>query len=95
MGFASLACVTCHGPDGKGGQVRMMMSSFTAPDIRYSTLTAVSQGMDHPPYTDETIKQAITQGVDPGGNALNFPMPRWSMSDQDLNDLIGYLKTLK
>lgn len=89
-----MACVSCHGPDGKGGQVRMMMGSFTAPDIRYSALTS-SQDTDHPAYTDETIKRAITQGLDPAGKSLDWPMPRWSMSDQDLNDLIDYLKTLK
>ena len=94
MAPANLACGSCHGADGKGGQVQMMMGTFTTPDIRYNTLTS-SQGMDHPPYTDETIKQAITQGLDPAGKPLNWPMPRWSMSEQDLNDLIGYLKTLK
>jgi len=95
-----MACVTCHGSDGRGGPVTMMMGTFEAPDIRYHTLTETDhdesgeEHEEHPPYTDATIKQAITQGIDPAGDPLTWPMPRWQMSDQDLNDLIAYLKTL-
>jgi hypothetical protein len=38
MQAGRMACAGCHGSDGRGGTVRMMMSSFDAPDIRYSTL---------------------------------------------------------
>jgi mono/diheme cytochrome c family protein len=91
------ACVTCHGRDGRGGQVRVMMYSYTAPDIRYETLTSpmAHGGESHPPYTDATLKRAITQGVDPAGAPLEAPMPRWQMSAGDLDDLIAYLKTLR
>jgi len=74
-----------------------MMTNEIAPDIRYSHLVEEEhgEGEEHPPYTDELIKQAITQGLDPGGNPLSPTMPRWRMSERDLNDLIEYLKTLK
>lgn len=93
--MGEMACERCHGPDGRGGEVRMMMRTFTAPDIRYSSLTGEDPDMEHPPYTDGTIKRAITEGVDPAGHELEWPMPRWTMSNQDLDDLIAYLKTLK
>lgn len=48
----------------------------------------------HPPYTDELIKRAITEGLDPGGKPLDKTMPRWKMSDRDLDDVIAYLKQL-
>jgi cytochrome c oxidase subunit II len=51
--------------------------------------------MDHPPYTEETLKRAIIQGIDPAGEPLEWPMPRWNMSDEDLNDLIDFLKMLE
>jgi cytochrome c oxidase subunit 2 len=91
-----MACANCHGPDGRGGRVRMMMGSFVAPDIRYKTLTAAehAEGEEHPPYTDETIKRAITQGIDPAGKPLDWPMPRWTMTEADLEDLLAFLKTL-
>ncbi len=100
MGGGMTTCASCHGPDGRGGRVRMMMRTFEAPDIRYKTLTAEEHGeegegeMTHEPYTDETIKRAITEGVEPDGESLDWPMPRWTMSDEDLNDLLEFLKTL-
>jgi len=91
-------CAGCHGANGLGGRGRMMMSTFEAPDIRYSTLTAESHGDEdehaHEPWTEETIKRAITEGIEPDGEALEWPMPRWSMSDEDLDDLLEFLKAL-
>lgn len=93
----TMSCVECHGANGKGGSVRMMMWVYQAPDIRYSTLTTEGHG-DHEgekPYTDELIKRAITQGLDSEGMQLEPPMPLWQISEEDLDDLIDYLKTLK
>ncbi|MCZ7574412.1 MAG: cytochrome c [Ardenticatenaceae bacterium] len=93
-----MTCAACHGPDGRGGTVTMMMGTFVAPDIRYPTLTQGEHGdahETHPPYSDETITRAITEGIDPAGEPLAWPMPRWRMSEGDLNDLLDYLKTLK
>jgi hypothetical protein len=71
----------------------MMMWTFNASDIRYSSLTS---GIgDEKPYTDELIKRAITEGLDPEGKKLDPPMPVWQMSGEDQNDLLDYLKTLK
>ena len=88
-----LACVNCHGSEGHGGRVNFMMQTFDVPDITWPILTG--QYEDHQPYTEGTVKQAITQGVDPAGNSLEYPMPRWQMSAQDLNDLVAFIKTLK
>ena len=90
-----LACVTCHGPQGHGGTVQFMMQSFDVPNITWPELTGPDPDMEHPPYTEETLKRAITEGIDPGGDPLEYPMPRWSMSAGDLNDLVGFIKTLK
>jgi cytochrome c oxidase subunit II len=98
MQAGSMACADCHGSDGRGGTVRMMMSSFDAPDIRYSTLIEGEHGDahgEHAPYMDEDIKRAITEGIDPAGEELEWIMPRWEMTDEQLNDLIAYMKTLE
>jgi mono/diheme cytochrome c family protein len=95
-----LACVDCHGADGRGGERRMMMETFRAPDIRWEALTGDhadhkrSAGGEHPPYTTETLRLAITRGIDSGGEPLDPAMPRWSMTRNDLSDLIEYLQTL-
>ncbi len=88
-----LACVNCHGPEGHGGTVRMMMSSIDVPNITWPTLTSPTE--DRPAYTENTVKKAITTGIDSAGNQLEAPMPVWHMSDNDLNDLITFIKTLK
>lgn len=89
------SCASCHGTDGRGRSTMM----FVSPNITYRNLTDPA-GMLEPggarghQYTDEQIKRAITQGVDAEGAALAWPMPRWRMTDQELNDLIAYLQTL-
>ncbi len=83
-----LACASCHGPDGRGGKVSMMMSTFSAPDIRWSVLS--QEG-----YTTDTLKRAISEGLDESGDALEWQMPRWRMSAGDMNDLVNYLQTLQ
>jgi cytochrome c oxidase subunit II len=93
MMMMRLACVNCHRPGGHGGRINMMMYSVDVPNISWPELTA--QDMDHPPYTEETLKRAIIQGIDPAGSPLKYPMPRWRMSDNDLNDLVNYIETLK
>ncbi|MHB0856800.1 MAG: c-type cytochrome [Anaerolineae bacterium] len=95
----SLACVDCHGSDGRGGGVRFGMQIVEVPDIRYEVLTGESMEHDeeeeeHPPFTDETIRRAITEGIDPAGEPLDWPMPRWRIAEEDLDDLIKYLKQL-
>jgi cytochrome c oxidase subunit 2 len=94
-----IACVDCHGPEGKGGTVSMMMRSFDVPNITWSHLTEEEHEEedheDHPPYTEETLKRAITQGLDPAGEPLDEFMPKWQMSAPDLSDLVDFIKTLK
>ena len=90
------SCVSCHGPGARGGNI-VPMTNLVAPDIRYKTLTSTAEGMlgeEHPPYTDATIRRAVTQGLDQAGHRLSPVMPRWDMSEKDLNDLVSYLKTL-
>ena len=80
-------CVSCHGIKGRGG-VPVMMGAAIPADITYQELME-----DH--YTDALIKRAITQGIDEEGKPLDWTMPRWQMSDPDLNALIDYLKKLR
>ncbi|MEE8403131.1 MAG: cytochrome c [Candidatus Hydrothermarchaeaceae archaeon] len=92
------SCVECHGVDGKEGGIPMMCSE-EVPSITYHDLTegeheAHEGEEEHQPYTDEAIKKAITEGIEPDGEGLDPCMPKWDMSDEDLNDVIEYLKTL-
>lgn len=88
-----LACVNCHGTDGHGGRVRLMMSSFDVPNIAWPVLSKA--GDDRPAYDEQAFKTAVTQGIDPSGSDLEAPMPVWQMSAGDLDDLLAFIKTLK
>lgn len=96
---SGLGCAACHGTDGRGDRVSMMMGSFEAPDIRWSTLGSAEMEHEegeapHPPYDRESFARALRQGVDPGGHPLESPMPRWRISDDEVDALIDYLKQL-
>ncbi|MFQ5875391.1 MAG: c-type cytochrome [Dehalococcoidia bacterium] len=89
------SCASCHGPDGRGGALVMMGTKIPG-NIRYHHLIEEEheEGEEHPPYTDELIKRAITEGLKPAGEPLDWTMPRWRMSEEDLGDLLEFLKTL-
>jgi cytochrome c oxidase subunit II len=92
-------CVTCHGADRKG---RRLMPKFwnVAPPLTPAALFDAHDGPpdndghgDHDKYNAASLRLAITQGIDPAGAPLDQAMPRWSMSAQDLTDLIAFLKS--
>jgi mono/diheme cytochrome c family protein len=91
------SCVNCHGQDGSGG-FPIMMGTKVSSDIRYERL--VSRQHNHEDeneesiYTEEDIRRAITDAVMPSGKPLDSTMPSWKMSEEDLSDLINFLKTL-
>ncbi|NOY98453.1 MAG: cytochrome c [Chloroflexi bacterium] len=98
MSSASLTCASCHGVDGRGGEHVMHMDVMDAPDIRYTALNSEEEheeeGGHDGEYDLETFRQAVVNGQHPDGALLDRDMPRWQMSDQDLADLLEYLKTL-
>ncbi|MHB8867286.1 MAG: c-type cytochrome [Thermoleophilia bacterium] len=100
MGGSGLGCADCHGRDGRGGRVSMMMmGSFEAPDIRWSTLTSTemehAEGeAAHPPFDRDSFARALRDGVEPDGGELKSPMPRWRVSDAQVDALIEYLQGL-
>lgn len=98
-----LACADCHGSDGRGGTQFIHMQSIEAPDIRYSALNAHTEADEHEnngdddhseEYTLETFRMAVVEGMHPDGDPLSMEMPRWNLTDEDLQDLFDFLKTL-
>lgn len=81
-------CGSCHGADGRGATIRMMAgTSIEAPDITYEAL-------DKEGFTDAAIAAAIRDGVDEKGERMDAAMPRWQMSEADVDATIAYLKVL-
>ncbi len=99
----SLTCASCHGADGRGGIHTMHMQVMDAPDIRWSTLSSGDHG-DHDEdgqeehgeaaYDRDDFFRAVRDGIEPSGHMLSNDMPRWNMSDEDMEDLLHFLETL-
>jgi mono/diheme cytochrome c family protein len=95
-GMEGVGCAMCHGEDGRGGS----MHGLFAPNITFSFLSNPlgyqdPRGRKRPAYNEESVKAAIVAGIDARGSTLDPEMPRWTgLSATDLEDLIGYLKTL-
>jgi mono/diheme cytochrome c family protein len=90
-----IVCANCHGVDGKGGREGNIIMA----DIQYATLTQPLPATPpwhraRAPYTDTLLARAITQGIDSSGHQLDASMPRWVLSESELQDLLAYLKRL-
>ncbi|MEJ2763553.1 c-type cytochrome [Photobacterium sp. MCCC 1A19761] len=93
------ACADCHGVQQEGGQRMYPIFWLTAPPLTREALFSAHEDEheeknehgDHQAYTRVSLKKAITAGVDPSGEPLDSAMPRWQMSESDLEDLVDYL----
>ncbi|MEE9413351.1 MAG: c-type cytochrome [Methylococcales bacterium] len=47
-----------------------------------------------PAYTDKSLAKTIEKGIDPAGTQLDQLMPKYQLPDEDMANLIAYLKTL-
>jgi hypothetical protein len=95
LAATTLACVQCHGADGRGRPE----GGVTPSDITWGNLmrpygVAHAGGRRHPAYTAALFGRAVTLGWDPAGQTLSSVMPRYQMSPEDLNDLIGYIQQI-
>ncbi len=88
------SCATCHGND-KSGKRLFPRFWITAPALTAHALFDKAdhddEHGDHGVYDSDSLRLAITEGIDPGQSELHPAMPRWSMSESDLSDLIAYL----
>lgn len=98
-----LTCAACHGPYAGGGKHTMHMQVMDAPSITYASLSEEmaehleeSGSIDeHSEYGLEQFRLAVIEGKHPDGDALKKDMPRWQMSDEDLADLLEFLKSIQ
>jgi mono/diheme cytochrome c family protein len=82
-------CINCHGPSGLGGVPNPLSEDKTIPPLS-------GQDFRQEFNTDAKITEMIRSGS-VIGKAPIASMPHWGgiLSDEDLADLVAYLKTLK
>ncbi len=92
-----LTCASCHGSDAHGGTHYIHMQAIDTPAINYAALIEMKKqdsGGNPTDYSLDDFRGAVVDGHDTAGNQLDQNMPHWQMSDQDLQALLDYLKTL-
>jgi len=89
-------CASCHGTDGLGRRE----GGVIPPDLRWSELTKVyghvhEDGRKHQAFDESSVARLIRTGVDPDFNKLDKSMPLYTMSIEDMDSLIAYMRFLE
>ncbi len=92
---SAFRCASCHGSGGLGTTERGTSSG----DISWKSLSSPQghqhlDGRRHAAFTQESLKRAIREGIDPAGNTLAEQMPRFQMAQADLDALVAYMQCL-
>lgn len=85
--FAGSGCAVCHGDRGQGLTVQASGVTGVAPAVTWQVL--VERG-----YDEAKLRSALTAGLDPHGRQFHYYMPRWVLSDVELDAVIAYLQSL-
>ncbi len=87
--YVRYGCINCHGPNGLGGVPNPLSEDKSIPPLS-------GQDFRSEFNTDAKIKEVIRSGS-VIGRAPIVSMPHWGgiISDQNLDALVAYLKTLK
>jgi mono/diheme cytochrome c family protein len=87
--YVKYGCINCHGPSGLGGVPNPLSEDKTIPSLS-------GQDFRGEFNTDEKIKNMIRSGSVIGKPPITS-MPHWGgiISEDNLNALVAYLKTLQ
>ena len=92
---SAVPCAGCHGIDGLGRPE----GGIVPANVTWDALTKPyghvrPEGRTRLPYSERTVRRAVTMGFDASGNQLSSVMPRFQLTMRDAADLIAYLKKL-
>jgi len=85
--FAKSGCAVCHGARGQGLTVQASGVTGVAPAVTWAAL-------EERGYDEATLRSALTTGVDPHGREFQYYMPRWELSEAELDALVAHLQAL-
>src|ERR1044071_4468464 len=93
---STLTCAGCHGIKGQG----ITEGGVTAGPLTWSHLTKPyghtdAGGRKHGAFSETSFVRMLTAGLDPAGNKLAVAMPAYRMSQEDMANLIAYLKRIE
>ena len=86
-------CGSCHGKDGAGRpESGVLPSNITWKYLTRSYGHVHARGLEHAAFTKESLKRYIKTGTYPNGRKGDSAMPVYEIPDDDLDDLVAYLK---
>lgn len=89
---AQVTCLNCHQQSGFGStEGSTVVPPVTGPALYRAKETGPRK---RPPYSAATLARVIREGLDAAGQRLDPLMPRYNLSDKDVEVLGSYLKTL-
>ncbi len=93
---STIPCAGCHGARGEG----KTEGGVTAGTLTWSFLTKPyghndEGGRKHPAFSEGSFIRSLTAGLDPAGNKMSVAMPTYRMTQQDMANLIAYLKRIE
>jgi len=98
-----VTCYNCHRRSGLGTSEGSNQVPPITGDILFNERTKnyrelrqirLTDAGARPAYDRNTLKRAITDGIDVTGRALDPLMPRFRLSERDIDYLVAYLNTL-
>jgi cytochrome c553/DNA-binding NarL/FixJ family response regulator len=98
-----VACAACHRRSGYGTtEGQFAIRPITGPALLQEQTVAVHNPRVRarlgvrlrPPYTEALLARAIRKGVDASGTPLSPAMPRYALSDEEMQALTAYLFSL-
>jgi len=84
------SCESCHGRSGMGTSE----GEYIVPPIAAQFLFVDSPQPLRPAYTAESLADLLRDGVTPAGRQVNELMPRYRLTNEDIEALNAYLETL-
>lgn len=90
------ACQDCHEPNLSGSPGKLDQSKLTYPStIAYSSNLTSEKETGLGNWTDDEIARAMREGYQKDGHIMCEPMPIYKdMTDQEVADIIAFLRTL-
>ena len=88
---AQFSCESCHGRSGMGAAE----GAFIVPPVAAQFLFVESPQPKRPAYDKASLARLMREGVTPSGRVLSPQlMPRYEMTDDDIDVLVEFLETL-
>jgi hypothetical protein len=85
------SCESCHGRSGMGASE----GAYVVPAIGAQFLFSPSPQPARPAYDKDSLARVLREGVTPSGRELMVElMPRYELSDNDVDAMVSYLQTL-